>query len=186
MKLSERQSRPLLPNWVQQVMALGPKQPVRDKFNETHFLADKDIFLSDLKNRKIPGEAFCEIEVATKAYAIRVKQTPSDKGVEKARKYLKSIKLVAVPYDKGVGFCIMMKDAYVNKLSETLDLNQFSEIKGTSDAIILKIDRDINKELLALRKKDEISDNLYTMMRSTDGSLPGFMGWRRCIKRIPH
>ena len=55
MKLSERQARPLgkqgegsvrplddveIPNWVQQVLALGPKHPVRDKFIETHFLAD--------------------------------------------------------------------------------------------------------------------------------------------------
>ena len=66
MKLSERQDRLLgkqgegsvralddveLPNWVQQMLALGPKHPVRDKFNETHFLADIDIFLLDLKNR---------------------------------------------------------------------------------------------------------------------------------------
>ena len=72
MKLSERQDRPLgkqgegsvralddieLPLWVQQVLALGPEHPVRDKFNETHFLTDINIFLWDLKNRKVPGEA---------------------------------------------------------------------------------------------------------------------------------
>ena len=67
MKLTERQDRPPLekqsegsvkalddnelPYWVQQVLALGSKHPVRDKFNETHFLADNDIFQSDLKNR---------------------------------------------------------------------------------------------------------------------------------------
>ena len=184
MKLSERQDRPLgkqgegsvralddveLPNWVQQVMALGPKHPVRVKFNETHFLADIDIFLSDLRNRKVPGEALCEIEAVAKAYAKRVKQTPSDKGVEKARKYLKSNGLVAVPYDKGVGFCVMRKDTYENRLSDALDSNQFSKSKGTSDAIVLKIERDINKELLAMRKKDEISESLYTRMRSTGG-----------------
>ena len=117
-----------------------------------------------------------------KAYAKRVKQTPSDKGVVKARKYLKNNGLVAVPYDKGVGFCVMRKDTYENKLSDTLDSNQFSKSKGTSDAIVLKIERDINKELLAMRKKDEISESLYTRMRSTGGSPPGFMGWRKCIK----
>ena len=155
LKLSGRQDRPLgkqgegslralddveLPNWVQQVLALGPKDPVRDKFNEIHFLADIDIFLSDLKNRKVPGEALSEIEAVTKAYAKRVKQTPSDKGVEKVRKYLKSYGLVAVQYDKGVGFCVMRNDTYENKLSDTLDSNHFSESKGTSDAIILKIE----------------------------------------------
>ena len=105
----------------------------------------------------------------TKAYAKRVKQTSSDKGVEKARKYLKSNGLVALPYDKGVGFCAMRKDNYENKLSDTLDSKQFSKSKRTSDAIVLKIEGDIKKELLAMRKKDEIKDNLYTRMRSTGG-----------------
>ena len=135
------------------------------------FLSDLniDIFLSDLKNRKVPGEALCGIEAVAKAYARRLKQTPCDKGVEKARKYLKSNGLVAVQYDKGVGFCVMRKDTYENKLSETLDSNQFSESKDTSDAIVLRIERDINEELLATRKKDEISENLYTRMRTTGG-----------------
>ena len=129
----------------------------------------------------------------TKAYAKRVKQTSSDKGVEKARKYLKSNGLVALPYDKGVGFCAMRKDNYENKLSDTLDSKQFSKSKRTSDAIVLKIEGDIKKELLAMRKKDEIKDNLYTRMRSTGGgggggggSPTGFMGWRKYIKLIPH
>ena len=75
-----------------------------------------------------------------------------DKGVEKTRKYLKSNGFVAVPYDKGVVFCVMRKDTYENKLSDTLNSNQFSKSKGTCDAIVLKIERDINKELLAMRK----------------------------------
>ena len=71
------------------MLALGPKHTVRDELNETHFLADFDIFLSDLKSRMI--------EAVTKTYVKRVKKTPSDKSVEKARKYLKSNGLVAVP-----------------------------------------------------------------------------------------
>ena len=54
-------------------------------------------------------------------------------------------------------------------MSDTLDSNQFSKSKGTGDAIVLKIERDINRELLAMRKKDEISESLYTRMRSTGG-----------------
>ena len=152
------------------MLALGPKHPVRDKFNETHFLADIDIFLSDLKNSKVPGEALCEIEALAKAYAKSVKQKPSDKGVEKARKYLKSNGLVAVPYDKGVGFCVMRKDTYENKFSYTLDSIQFSKSEGKSDAIVLKIERHINNELLAMRNKDETSESLYKRIRSTVGS----------------
>ena len=61
--------------------------------------------------------------------------------------------LVAVPYDKGVGFCAMRKDTCENKLSNSLDSNQFSESKGTSNLIVIKIEKDINKELLAMREK---------------------------------
>ena len=80
----------ILPLWVREVLNVGPKHPVRDKFNEIHFLADIDSFLSsELKLNRIPGEKLCEIEAAAKIYAENVKQTPSDKGVEKARKYLR-------------------------------------------------------------------------------------------------
>ena len=199
MNISERQDRPLgkqgegsvkalddveLPNWVQQALALGTKHPVRDKFNETHFLGDIDIFLSRLENRKVPGETLCEIEAVAKAYAERAKQTPSDKGVEKARKYLKSNGLVAVLHDKGVGYCVMRKDTYENKMSDTLDSNQFSESKGTSDAIILKIERDINKEMLAIRKKDELSENLYTRMKFTGRQPARLNGLAKVHKKI--
>ena len=168
MKLSERQDRPLgkqgegsvrahdvveLPNWVQKMLALGLKHPLRDKFNEVYFLTDIDIFLSDLKNCKLPWGALCDIEAVAKAYAKRVKQTPSNKGVEKARKYLKSKGFVAVLYNKGVSFCVMRKDTYENKLSDTLDSYQLNESKGTSDVIFLRIERDNNKELMAIRKK---------------------------------
>ena len=61
------------------------------------------------------------------------------------------------------------KDTYKNKLSDKLDSNQFSESKGTSYAIVLKIERDTYKELLAMRKNDEMGEKFYTMMRSTGG-----------------
>ena len=63
--------------------------PFRDKFNKTHFLADIDIFPSQLKNQKTSGETLCGIDAAAKAYAKKGKQTPRDKSVEKTRKYLK-------------------------------------------------------------------------------------------------
>ena len=93
MILSEKQDRPLgkqhegslkalddveLPDWVQQVLALGPKHSVSDYVDETHFLVDIDHFSFGYRKRKILGEALCEIEVVAKAYAKRVKRTPSD------------------------------------------------------------------------------------------------------------
>ena len=40
---------------------------------------------------------------------------------------------------------------------------------ATTDEVILKIEKELNKELLAMNKRDEISDQLYSKMRSTGG-----------------
>ena len=79
-----------------------------------------------------------------------MKQSPSDKGVEKARKYLNDNGL---PFDKGVGFCVMKKERYEKKLKDLLQAEQFSERKNLTDSLIMKIEKHINKELLAMKKK---------------------------------
>ena len=66
-------------------------------------------FLSELKLNRIPENFFCDIEAAAKRYAKNVKQTHSDRGVEKARNYLKDNDLLAVPFDRGWGFCAIKK-----------------------------------------------------------------------------
>ena len=152
---------------MREVLSFGPKHPVGDKFNETHFLADIDSFLSELKLNRLPGEKLCEIEAAAKRYAKNVKQTPSDKGVEKARKYLKDNGFLEVPFDKGVGFWVMKKETYGKTLKNLLQAEQFSEKKNLTDSLIMKIENETNKELLAMKKKDKISEALYTRLRST-------------------
>ena len=94
----------ILPLWLREVLSFGPKQPIPEKFNEIHFPADIDSFLSELKSNRLPGEKLCEIEAAAKTYAKIVKQTPFDNGFEKARKCLKNNGPLAVPFDRGVGF----------------------------------------------------------------------------------
>ena len=125
------------------------------------------VFLSELKLNRIPGEKFCEIEAAAKRYVKNVKQTPSDKGVEKARKCLKDNGLLAVPFDKGVGFCVMKKETYEKQLKDLLQAEQFSERKNLTDSVIMKIEKDISKKLLAMKKKDEISEAKHNGLRST-------------------
>ena len=122
------------------MLSMGPKHPIRSKFNEKHFLADIDIFLSQLKNQKTSGETLCEIEAAAKAYAKNVRQTPRDKAVEKTRKYLKDNGLLAVPFDKGGGFCIMRKQTYESKLESLLQSAQFVKKDATTDKVILRIE----------------------------------------------
>ena len=72
-----------------------------------------------------------------------------------------------MPFDKGVGFCVMKKETYEKKLKDLLQAEQFSERKNLTDSVIMKIEKDINKELLAMKKKDEISEAMYNRLRST-------------------
>ena len=161
-KFSERQDTPLKNLDERSVRILDdvvlPKHPVRDKFNKIHFLADIDSFLSELKLNRFSGEKLCEIEAAAKRYAKNVKRTLSDKGVEKAIKYLKDSGLLTVAFDKGVGFCVKKKETYEKKPKDLLQAEEFNERKNLTDNVIMKIEKDISKELLAMKKKDEISE----------------------------
>ena len=119
-----------------------------------------EIFLTQLKNQKTSGETLCEIKAAAKAYAKNVRQTPKDNVVEKTRKYFKDNGLLAVPFDKGVGNCIMRKQMYESKLESLFQSAQFIKKDATTDEVILKTVKELNKELLAMNKRDKISDQL--------------------------
>ena len=125
-----------------------------------------------MKNQKIPGETLCEIKAAAKAYAKKSKANLKRQAVEKTRKYLKDNGLLAVPFDKGVGFCLMRKQTYGTKLESLLQSAQFVKKDATTEEVILKTEKELNKEYLAMNKKDEISDQLYSKMRSIGGNPP--------------
>ena len=61
----------------------------------------------------------------------------------------------------------MKKETYEKKLKDLLQAEQFSERENLTDILIIKLEKDINKELLAMKNKDEISEALYTRFRST-------------------
>ena len=72
-----------------------------------------------------------------------------------------------MPFDNGEGFCVMKKETNEKKLKDLLQAEQFTERKKLTDSVIIKIEKDINKELLVMKKKDEISEELCTRLRST-------------------
>ena len=80
--------------------------------------------------------------------------------------------LLALPFDKGLGFCVKKKETYQKKLKDLLQAEQFGESKNLTDSVIMKTEKDLNIELLDMKKKDEIREALYTRLRST-GAQPG-------------
>ena len=75
-----------------------------------------------------------------------------------------------MPFDKGVGVCIR-KQTYEPKLESLLPSAQFAKNDASTNEVILKIEKEFNKQLLALNKIDEMSDQLFSKMRSTGYTL---------------
>ena len=72
-------------------------------------------------------------------------------------------------FDKGVSFCIMRKETYESKLESLLQSAQFMKKEATADEVTLKIEKELSKELFSMNRKDEISDQLYSKLKSTGG-----------------
>ena len=171
-KLSHRQDKPLretnkiavktldgieLPVFVNEMLSYGPKHPVRDKFNEIHLLADVDKQVRSLRENGTSGEKLCEIDSTAKWYAKNMRETPIDRGLVNVNKYLKENKLLAVPFDKGNGFCVMKKESYDKKLLDVLNCPQFKELEDVNDSIVMKVEKEVIRTLLEIKKQELIS-----------------------------
>ena len=65
-----------------------------------------------------------------------------------------------MPFDKGVGNCIMRKKMNESKLESLFQSAQFMKKDASTDEVILKAVKELIKELLAMNKRDKISDQL--------------------------
>ena len=101
------------------------------------------------------------------------------------KRYLKENNLLAVPFDKGTGICIMKKETYCNKLKDILNLDQFEKVipkrKNAKDAILKEEER-INTTLDDLRTNNKISDSLLQKVKSTGGQPPRLYGQAKVHK----
>ena len=66
--------------------------------------------------------------------------------------YLRDNALIAVPFDKGVGFCVMKESTYAETLEKVLDCEQLRQLEKSCDNILMKNENELNKELLDMRK----------------------------------
>ena len=81
------------------ILSLGPKHPVRHKFNEVHILADVDKLVRELRENNTEGRKLCEIVASAKCYAKNVHETPMDRGAKKVHDYPKANDLLAISFD---------------------------------------------------------------------------------------
>ena len=79
-----------------------------------------------------------------------------DRGVKEVHDYLKANDLLAVPFDKGCGFCVMKKSTFREKLDEVLNSDHFQKINGSKDDIVIKNEKQIKNSLQQLMKQGKL------------------------------
>ena len=56
--------------------------------------------------------------------------------------------IVALPFDKGAGFCVMKRQSYRKNLADVRDCSLFEEIASAGDKIALRFEKDIKSGFL--------------------------------------
>ena len=180
--LSEEQERPLFnvkntamlhdldeipPKYVMDTLSLGPKNAVLEKFNPHDVLAELDGLLSFCKYNEVTEDIISDINMKTISYIKKCKKQKSTRNIQATKRYLKEKNLLAVPFDKGVGICLMRKEAYEAKLTTILQLPQFEKViqtrKNAKHPVFKEEDRVRNK-LKELKDQNKIDESLYNKM----------------------
>ena len=200
--LSEEQERPLFnvkntvllheldetpPKFVMDTLSLGPKNSVLDKFEPKDVLAELDVLLSYCKENSVDEEIITDINIRTINYIKKCKKQKSTRNIQLTKRYLKENNLLAVPFDKGVGVCLMKKDAYNEKLSTILNLPQFEKVIQTRKNAkhpLLKEQERITEELKTLKANQKIDEDLYQKLHTTGSQPPRLYGLAKVHKAM--
>ena len=118
------------PAYVMETLSLGPRNAILDRFDPKDVLAEVDILLQHCKNKNVSDETITDINVKTLTYIKRCKKMKTSKNIQMTKRYLKEHQLLAIPFDKGVGICIMRKETYHEKMEAIINLPQFQKYEG--------------------------------------------------------
>ena len=112
LQMAERQGMPLfgiydsvkvidvevpIPKYVLETLALGPKNPVLEKYNVKSTLAEVDGLLEFCESKECSPDMKNEIEAATIRYNKKSEQQIPQRNVAMTKKFLSENKLLAVP-----------------------------------------------------------------------------------------
>jgi len=174
-RLSEEQERPLFnvkntvicsnlnhqpPKYVFETLSLGPKNSILGNFNHKEVLAELDSLLRFCRGKELNEELITDINIKTLTYIENCKKQKVPKNIQMTRRYLKEYGLVAVPFDEGIGICLMTIAAYNTKLEEILKLPQFEKLqpkRKNEKQPVLKEEERIVNVLKELKNKKKIS-----------------------------
>ena len=174
-----------IPKYVIQTLQMGPRNPVIQNFNDKDVLSELDSFLNFCKENYVSDSCMNDINVKTLNYIKACKKQKTARHLILTQKFLKTHDLVAVPFDKGIGFCIMPKSTYEQKLNPIIDLPQFQKIdpkrKNAKHPVLKEEERVVNV-LNDLKKNGHISEKLYNKLKPTGSQPPRLYGLAKVHK----
>ena len=162
------------PKYVMETLSLGPKNAVIEKFDPKDVFAELDNLLHYCKEKEVDKQIISDININTLQYVKKCKKQKNSRNIQMTKKYLKDNDLLAVPFDKGVGICVMKRCDYEKKLSKILELPQFEKVTTTrknAKKPVIKEHERILDELKELHKAGKIDDAMLEKLRPT-GSHP--------------
>ena len=110
-----------------------------------------------------------EINVATFKYIKSCSKQKYPRNLTLTNRYLKENNLLAIPFEKGVGICLMKKETYQAKMLEILNLEQFEKLEKpriNSIDFTRKEEERINGTLQDLLDREQISNELHKRLLS--------------------
>jgi len=198
--LSEEQERPLfsvqntviqceldhpLLNYIINTLSLGPKNAVLDKFNPREVLAEVDGLLQYCESKNVDRDTVTAINVRTLNYIKKYKKLKESRNIKLTKQYLKEHDLLAVPFDKGIGICVMKTTDYHAKLNSILQLPQFkktSPARKNAKQPVLKEEHRIMEILKKMKLEGKINESLYEKIRPVGSQPPSLYGLAKVHK----
>ena len=144
-------------------------------------MADMDRCLKDMQG--LEPELLNELSAAAVWYRKQAKSFTVDRTLGKVNTFLKS-GIKAVPFDKGLGFCLMSEQVCWGKLEAVVDAPQFSKMDFQKpDCFVIDEETRFNRKLMRLFKAGKISQSFYERSRSCEAQPARLYGLTKVPKK---
>ncbi|XP_066929990.1 uncharacterized protein [Clytia hemisphaerica] len=103
------------------------------------------------------------------------------------QKYLKDRDLLAIPFDKGIGICVMNKETYNKKLDDIIKLPQFNKVlpkRKNEKNPTMKEEEVIVEKLKSLLSENKISEKLFDDIKPIGSQPPRLYGLAKIHKPL--
>ena len=199
-RLSKEQEKPLLniqntvicygiektpPKYVLETLSLGPRNSTIERFDRKDVLAELDGLMEFCRDKKVDEEIITDINIKTLSYIKNCEKQKSPRNLMPTRRYLKEKQLLAVPFDKGIGICVMPTATYNEKIKKITDLPQFQKVEPTRKNAknpILKEEERIISFLKDMNSSGKLSDTLMKKLQPSGSQPPRLYGLAKIHK----